>query len=291
MDDMVNEAGIEALEQGRAFVDLSGWRKVLVGGSEAVGWLHDLVTTDVAGLGPGRARRSLLLTPTGRIRSDLTVVRRDGDVMLLQAPDQAPVDLMLAPYVLSSDVRLEDVTESMSLFALLEGSLRDRRNFIPSPWGAGAGLVAARGSDTERVRTELAVDGLAEASGTALDIWRIRKGIARMLVDFGTDSLPADVGLEWTIDASKGCFLGQESVARVRNMGHPTSALVHVHAGQPLRANERVLAGGLPVGSLTSVAKDTGEGWTALARVGWRAVDEALFTDAGVPLTSVASAD
>jgi len=290
MDDRVSDTGIDALEQGRAFVDLSGWRKVLVGGSEAAGWLHDLVTADVADLGPGRARRSLLLTPTGRIRADFTVVRRD-DVTLLQAPDQEPVDLMLEPYVLSSDVRLDDVTESMSLFALLEGVLRDREHFIPSPWGVGSGLVAAIGPDTDRLRTELAAAGLAEASEAVLDVWRIRKGIARMVVDFGADSLPADVGLEWTIDGSKGCFLGQESFARVRNMGHPTSALVHVRAGQPLRANEPVLADGLPVGSLTSVVEDADEGWTALARIGWRAVGEALSTDSGIRLTSVVDAD
>jgi folate-binding protein YgfZ len=289
MGDMVSDGGIEALQQGDAFVDLSGWRKVLVGGSEAVAWLHDLLTADVAGLGPGRARRSLLLTPTGRIRADLTVVRREDDVLLLQAPDQSPVDLMLGPYVLSSDIRLEDVSGSMSLLARLAGALREPGAFMPSPWGGGSGLVATRGPDTDRVRSKLAAAGLAEASEGTLDIWRIRKGIARMLVDFGTDALPADVGLEWTVDASKGCFLGQESFVRVRNMGHPVSALVHVRAGQRLRANERVLVDGLPVGSLTSVAQDADGAWIALARIGWRSIDEALSTDAGVSLLPLPS--
>ena len=61
---------VGALTEGRVFVDLSYWRKVAVTGGDAVEWLNDLVSADVADLLPGRARRSLLLSPTGQVRAE-----------------------------------------------------------------------------------------------------------------------------------------------------------------------------------------------------------------------------
>jgi folate-binding Fe-S cluster repair protein YgfZ len=99
---------LAAVLTGRAFVDLSAYRKVRVHGADAVGWLHDLLTADVAGLAPGASCRSLLLTPTGRIRADVQVLRRDEDLVLTQSPEQPDhIGLLLGPYVLSSDVSLE----------------------------------------------------------------------------------------------------------------------------------------------------------------------------------------
>jgi len=110
---------LRALEEGRAFVRLSAYRTIRVTGSDAIGWLHDLLTADIAGLDPGTACRSLLLTPTGRIRADVHVGRREHDVILTQSPDQADdVGLALRSYILSSDVSLEDLTDDLALFAL-----------------------------------------------------------------------------------------------------------------------------------------------------------------------------
>ena len=68
---------------------LSGWRMIAVRGADAGAWLHDLVTADVEGLAAGQSRRSLLLTPTGRIRADFHVARIDDNTFfLLQAGEQ-----------------------------------------------------------------------------------------------------------------------------------------------------------------------------------------------------------
>src|SRR6266540_722172 len=79
---------VEPLSTGWAFADLSSWRKVAVSGGDAFEWLNDLVSADLSGLGPNRARRSLLLSPTGRIRAEFTVAAPDGPLMLVQDPDQ-----------------------------------------------------------------------------------------------------------------------------------------------------------------------------------------------------------
>src|SRR5438067_134514 len=69
------EQEIRALDQGSGFVGLPAWRLVLVTGSDAVGWLNDLVTNRVDDLGVGEARRSLLLSRTGHVRADVHVGR------------------------------------------------------------------------------------------------------------------------------------------------------------------------------------------------------------------------
>ena len=61
------------LAEGQAFADLSFWRKAAISGGDAGGWLQDLISADISDLVPGRARRSLLLSPTGRIRAEFTV--------------------------------------------------------------------------------------------------------------------------------------------------------------------------------------------------------------------------
>ena len=72
--------------------------------------------------------------------------------------------------------------------------------------------------------------------GDAAEAWRIIHGIARMGPDFGQRSLPAEAGLEATIDTTKGCFLGQESVARIANLGHPPRVLRHVRVRGGIRS-------------------------------------------------------
>src|SRR5262245_59716392 len=144
---------LAALLTGRPFVDLSAYRKVLVYGADAITWLHDLLTADIAGLAPGASCRSLLLTPTGRIRADMQVLRRDEDVVLTQSPDQPDhVGLLLGPYVLSSAVSLEDATGELALFAVPDAaaSTIGLPGFAPSSLGPGLDLLAGPGQRAER---------------------------------------------------------------------------------------------------------------------------------------------
>lgn len=260
---------VDALEDGSAFAELSTWRAMAVRGDDAGAWLHDLVTADVEGLEPGQSHRSLLLTPTGRIRADFHIARTDDGFLLLQASDQTEaVDTILAPYVLSSDVELEDRTERSAVVV------------TPSVLGAGFDLVLPPGAPVLRLRERLQEQGLVEVNPEDIETWRIRRGIARMGADFGPDALPAEAGLEGTIDLTKGCFLGQESVAKVRNLGHPPRVLRLVRSGAAIRSGAPVLARGVTVGEVTSAAERNGE-TDAIVRIRWDAASEPLSTEAG----------
>lgn len=275
---------LNALAGGSAAVDLSAYRKVRVQGRDSRRWLNDLVTTDVASLTPRQARRSLLLDPTGHIRADLQVACDEDGFWLFQAPDQPDhIGDALAPYVLSSDVRLADVTDPHGLVSLGGES---PRGFTPSTLGTGYDVLVDAGAVLEALTDHMVV------SADAVEVRRIRDGRARMGRDFDRTSIPAGAGLEATIDLTKGCFLGQESVARVRNMGHPPHALVHLASPSTVAPRTDVVdAAGERVGTVTSAAIDRTGGTVLLASVRWSARHDELLDRAGVVLIPVGDLD
>lgn len=274
---------VTALHQGRAFVDLSSWWKLSVGGSEARRWLNDLVTAEVGGLEQGRSCRSLLLTPTGRIRADFTVAAVGPAFLLVQDPGQPTfVGDLLDPYVLSSDVTLEDRTSELALVAVPGGTRpppHGAEAYQPSCLGAGTDLV---GPDRGALR--LAAEDLVEAGPDAVETWRIERGTPRFGVDLGTDSLPHEAALDPAIAYGKGCFLGQEAVAKVRNLGHPPALVLAVSGETAVDAGEAVMAGDREVGRVTSAVHRPGGGTAAIVRVRWAARDSQLRTAAGTRL-------
>jgi hypothetical protein len=250
---------VDALDERRASVDRSSDRMLQVHGADARRWLGDLVTADVATLRTGSSVRSLLLTPTGRIRADMWIARTDDETFLvLQANDQSEsvIDL-LRPYVLSSAVTLRDATGTLS-----------------------AAFLPAR----QEIVTHLAGGAPAPVNDRAYELWRIAHGDPRMGVDFEAGSLPAESGLERLIDMTKGCFLGQESVAKIRHLGHPPTVLRRVRAHGVIEPGAPIQASNRAVGRVTSAAPAVQGGTVALVRVAWSAADAALSTEDGKPL-------
>jgi folate-binding protein YgfZ len=283
---------LTALREERAFVDLSTWRKVRVSGADARAWLDDLLTADIRSLTPGHTKRTLLLSATGRVRADVHAIARDDDIVLAQAADQPDhIGLLLNPYTLSSAVLLEDATALLSLFAVpgAASSLIGHPGSAPSVLGAGIDIVAATGKPSWRVIDVFTQAGLVEADAEAAEAWRIERGIARMGPDFDQGSLPAEAGLDGAIDDEKGCFVGQESVARVRNHGHPPRVLRHVTAEGDVAVGTPVLSGEDVVGSITSATTDGAGRTFALARVRWDAAERALALADGRALAAVGS--
>jgi len=285
-------AEFAALRDGRGYVDVSGRRTWSVQGSDAIGWLHDLLTADIEGLAPRTSCRSLLLTPTGHVRADVRVVRRVEDVLLVQDHDQPEdVGAILGPYVLSSDVTLQDVTGELVILALpgTAAAPDGADGFTPSSLGAGVDVISPA-DDALALRAAVRAAGFVEVSAPTAEAWRIVSGVPRMGVDFDQRSLPSEAGLEELIDTTKGCFLGQESVARVQNLGHPPRVLRHVQGLPALAPGAPVLDGdGSTVGSVTSAMRIDGRS-SALVRVAWAAATTRLTDIDGHPLTDVAAA-
>jgi folate-binding protein YgfZ len=275
---------LRALREGRAFARLPDARIVRVHGPGAIGWLQDLLTADLAGLPPGGACRTLLLGPTGRIRADLWALRRHDEVVLVQDPAAGrPIEVLLAPYVLSSRVTL--APEALELVAGA-GDVDRHDAFVPSLLGTRADALVPTTS-VEQVVDAARNEGLVEIGPDDLERWRIRRGIPRMGVDFEEGSLPSEARLDDAIAHDKGCYLGQESVARVRNLGHPATVLLHLRSDGVLRAGDDVSASGTPAGTVTSGSAVAPA--VALARVGWASRDAILTGPDGHRLEAVAS--
>jgi folate-binding protein YgfZ len=275
----MNEEPKAARPADGAFADLSSWRKIEVSGDGALSWLNGLVSADLEGLGPGRARRSLLLSPTGGVRAEFTVVLSGGSLVLIQDPVQPrSIRDLLTPYVLSSGVELEDRTEDLDLFAFPGRTeppeVAGAAPSAPSCLGRGSDLILASG-DRERVLGQL---GNAFALVTAEDIeaWRVAEGITRVGPDVSEEDLPQEGGLEDAVSFGKGCFTGQEAVAKVRNLGHPRRVVLSVEGDASLARGDAVFADGAAVGSITSAA-----GTVALAKVRWSAREGPLRTEGG----------
>ncbi len=273
-----------ALAEGRAFVETSQ-RLLRAEGEDSVDWLNDLVSSDVASLRNGEAARTLLLSPSGRIRADLRALRVERGFLLLQGPDQAePVDDILRPYVLSSRVELF-AREPVPVF-----TVSDRADpppggwvFRPSVFGMGSDLVVPPGNE-EEVRARLS-SAMREVEVEAATAWRVWLRIPLFPADMGVDPLPAEAGLDRFVDLAKGCFLGQESARMVHERGRPAFRVVAAAADGPVAPGETVVRQGQRMGSVTSAAL-TPEGWGAMVRLRGGEREGELVTATGATLTS-----
>jgi tRNA-modifying protein YgfZ len=186
--------------------------------------------------------------------------------------------------VLSSAVEMDDHSERSLIVAVLGGLVAEDGDgalvLAPSVLGSGHDVIVPRGEPARRLRAHLRGRGLVELTEKDLETRRIRRGDVRMGADFGSDALPAEAGLEDAIDMTKGCFLGQESVAKVRNLGHPPRVLRHVLSLTPVAPGAPVLAAGVAIGEVTSAAEGNG-GTDAIVRVRWDASLGELSTATG----------
>lgn len=240
-------AGGPAAVRGRAGL-------VWVEGPEAAAFLHGLLSNDVEGLAPGEARPALFLDAKGHVQVDVRVRRDAADAFTLVA------DPALAP-------RLAELLERYHFSEDLD-VLGPEEVDLVTVAGVDAAAAAAAGTALEgRVpgtvdvvvddaAVALAALGAPEVPAEALEMLRIAAGVPAVGVDTGPTTLVQEAGLQdAAVSFEKGCYLGQETVARVRYRGRVNRLLRGlVLAGDGAPAGAAVTAGGREVGRLTSVA-------------------------------------
>lgn len=237
------------LEAGQGFVDLSHRDVVRVAGPDRLGWLHSLTTQDFEGLAPGEWTQALVLSPQGHVEHALTGVD-DGEAFTAHTePGAGPT--------------LVEFLDRMRFMMRVEVSLVDDLAAVGLPGSAFAFVPRAE------------LPAYAEAHGPAAGLWahealRIARGEARLGLDTDHRTIPNEVGwLGSAVHLDKGCYRGQETVARVHNLGRPPRRLTLLHLdgtenALPAQGSE-VLAGGKAVGFVGSSARHHELGPIALA--------------------------
>jgi folate-binding protein YgfZ len=240
-------------------------------GPEALDYLQGQLSQDVTALVDGESRPSLLLQPSGKVDAWLRVTRLGDDDLLLDV-DQGAGDAVLARlarFKLRTEVDLE--LERWSGLAVRGPGA----GAVDAP--SGSSVLAAAWPGVEAVDLlssgELALAGVPLVDVAVLEALRIECGVPTMGAELTEATIPAEAGA-WLIEASvsftKGCYTGQELVARVDSRGgnvpRPVRGLLVDTAVPPPGA--AVLADGSEVGTVTSSARSTALGPIALAVVG-----------------------
>jgi tRNA-modifying protein YgfZ len=246
--------GYTAALQGAALYDEPAAGRIFMRGRDRADLLHRLSTADLLRLRPGQGARTVLTTPIGRIIDLLTVHALEDALLLVGSPGQGPpVFAHLKKNIFFNDqVTLEPAGRSygqLALFGPHAGALLAQisgASFDELPMHhtigvdlAGVSALAARrpplggqgftlyipAEHVETVRAALLAAGAASLGAEAFEILRIERGYGMFGRELGQEYIPLETGLLDAISFTKGCYVGQEIIARMESRGRMAKQL------------------------------------------------------------------
>lgn len=270
--------GYEALKEGAALVQRSGRAMLRLSGKDPVGMLNAILTNEVP-RETGQGVYALLLNPKGRIQTDLRIIKSgDGVVLVDTEPEGAAAAReILGRYAPFSRVKVESLSEGDAPWGVLGlygprsplDGVRLAEHASEEVEVGGAALLAVGvalpvpGFDLlgpeaalRNARGYLVEHGAIPASLDAYETIRIEAGIPRFGADITPENFPAEAGIvERSISFTKGCYPGQETVARMRYRGHPNKTLHRLAVEGPRpEPGAEILQVGKRAGVVTSIA-------------------------------------
>jgi tRNA-modifying protein YgfZ len=261
---------------------------LIVRGSDAAEYLQGQLTNDIEALAAERGCYAALLDRKGHIQADMRVLRLETCELWLDL-EPAPAESVLKhlrTYSIGRDVEVEDATDRWGIVSLIGPRSGEVSGF------EGLGPEFAQryrdwdGTEVLAVATDVGLDlitqaerearliellkaaGAAEVSEAAAEIVRVESGRPRFGVDMGPESMPAEAGItERAVNFEKGCYVGQEPVARLHYRGKPNRTLRGLRLSAPAAHGDSLLLGEREVGTIGTVCLSPSLGPIALAIV------------------------
>jgi aminomethyltransferase len=273
--------------------------QIALTGSDRVRWLNGMVTNNVRDLAMGHGVYAFLLNPQGKIQADLYAFNRGESLIVESESGQMETVLQIFDrYIIMDDVEVENLTGQVAVIGLsgakseavlnatmgpqeIQGQGRGTLEFAAAKWG-GVEVTLVRGDNptvlnyeiwiaperAEAVWNALVLAGAEEVHADALEALRIACGIPKFGQDIRPRDLPQETGQERALNFTKGCYVGQEIVERIRSRGAVHRMLTGFEIeGTPPAQGFRIQDDGKDVAEITSVATvpvETGERILAL---------------------------
>jgi tRNA-modifying protein YgfZ len=265
------DAQYRQLREECGLLDRSERGKLLVGGSEAAEYLQGQLTSDVEALGPGEGQYAALLDRKGHMQGDMRVLRpgEEPDLWIdTEAEALEATRRHLQTYKIGRQVEVADVTAERAILSLIGPRSVEVAGGPALPENAceelrigGAEIVAVgtaegidvlcESADAGRVREALLAAGAVAVSPEAAEILRVEAGRPRFGAEMGTATMPAEAGIvEDAVSFTKGCYIGQETVARLHYKGKPNRHLRGLRLSAPAAAGSALRLGEKEVGRL-----------------------------------------
>jgi folate-binding protein YgfZ len=249
----------EAVRDGGAgLIELSDRGRIRVSGSEATMFLNGLVTNDVKSLAENRWMPAVFPTVQGRLIGAVRIARvKDGFLIDTERASHDAVLKTISRFTLAGDFKVADITDGSTIFSLqgkraaevvtkvCETSVADLpRNGVSEHEGVTIIRATHTSEDVfDSTRAGEFRQALLDAGATPVDeetfeILRIEAGIARFGRDMDETNVIPETNLDDAVSYTKGCYVGQEIIVRIKHRGHPAKKLVGLKLERPVEAGE-----------------------------------------------------
>ena len=270
-----------AARAGAGLIDLSDRGRLAVVGPDRTSWLHGMVTADVKRLSPGTGGPATLVTAKGKLVATARILVRAEEIWLdLDGARLVPALEQLRRFIVMEDCEVQDRSAETAMLGLhgpragewirtLAPALPDLDEDAQATLSiAGQGVVAIGSrrlglpgidlwlspASCPAVWHALLQAGAVAMGNDAAEILRLESGRPRFGAELDEDTLPLEAGLDRAISYDKGCYLGQEVIARVTHRGHVNRKLagLWLEGTVPASAGAALSHGGKPVGEVRS---------------------------------------
>jgi folate-binding protein YgfZ len=254
-----------ALASGTGVADLTGRTLLEIRGADRTQFLHAFCTSDIKTLTPGQGCEAFITSPQGKTLGHVLIFCEADRFWLDTSPGQAAgLIAHFDKYVISEDVQFIDRTDETGILLVAGkvapqtiGNSSNPQRVAPVPYVVNAFFAWLVRRDVAAGIDSLVRAGALLCADAAVEARRIESGFPLFGRDITDDNLPQEVGRDaQAISFTKGCYLGQETVARIDALGHVNRKLVGMkfHAAEPPPVGCRLLFGDKEVGRVTSAA-------------------------------------